>query len=427
MAGTASGAQGAEGSLLWSNDWSGIAGGNINQGIVEFPAGSDEWYLFYHSTWLSGKSKGWERNVGVDRLYFNDSDHEKPTMLPVTATPGWLRAAVAYLSPFVAAAPAFTMAQASEGVFTRPSGDSGVKSIAAMLGGAKQLCIDGIRNGAWTLTRQVDFGMSLGGSSSQQMSLVLRVMVAPFSQQGGCPRISLHLDQLISRSVVYCQLNSTDSQWRTVVCPVEAPSAIRLHGVHDLWIEFEGVEAPTTLLAVSWWQVKSYYDGYPVSARKLAAARMHTSPTKAAIPLIISSIAAGGSVAIRDTGPQGAVLVAGQGTQLADLALHDNEDGTWAIEVKLGPNHTTQSYACATPKTGLVTVIAATSRANCTQFRVQVMADGYYALRSTALGLWITVSASAAGGGGLVVASPNPRRDPGAVFNFTTLLGLPPR
>ena len=31
------------GTLMWSNDFGGLAGGNIHQGIIEFPQGSGEW------------------------------------------------------------------------------------------------------------------------------------------------------------------------------------------------------------------------------------------------------------------------------------------------------------------------------------------------------------------------------------------------
>lgn len=173
-----------KGTLLWSNDWSGVSGGNIHQGIVEFPVGSDLWYLFYHSVWLSGRSRGWERNVGVDRLYFNDSDPAAPTMLPVTVTPGWMRAAVKYLSPYASPVPAFTIAQASDGIFTRTSGDSGKESVAELRERPKQLCIDGIQDGGWTLTRQVDFGTPSSVANSQNVTFIfqLRVMVPPCEQ-----------------------------------------------------------------------------------------------------------------------------------------------------------------------------------------------------------------------------------------------------
>ena len=125
---------------MYSTDWD-EQGGNNHQGIVEFPAGSDRWYLFYHSAWLSGDGR--RRNVGVDRLYFNDTDPGDPVLLPVLATPNWLQAAVRYLNPYAAAVPAFTMAQASTGVTTRASDDTGAESVAAMSLGAQARCVAG--------------------------------------------------------------------------------------------------------------------------------------------------------------------------------------------------------------------------------------------------------------------------------------------
>ena len=86
----------------------------------------------------------------MDRVHFNGT-----TMLPVLGTPNWLRAAVAYLDPYTAPVPAFTMGQGSSNVRTAPSMDVG----GAVLGDeAKPLCITDLADGSWTLTRQVDFG-----------------------------------------------------------------------------------------------------------------------------------------------------------------------------------------------------------------------------------------------------------------------------
>jgi hypothetical protein len=55
-----------QGSLMWSPP----TGYNNHQGICEFPAGSEEYYFFYHSCWFSN-GDGQRRNVGVDRMYYN--------------------------------------------------------------------------------------------------------------------------------------------------------------------------------------------------------------------------------------------------------------------------------------------------------------------------------------------------------------------
>ena len=203
--------------------------------------------MFYHSAWLSGNGK--KRNVGVDRLYFNDSDPTHP-LLPVAATPGWLRAAQGYLSPYDAPVPAFTIAQASKGVFTRPSGDGGEDSLAVRShDDAKQLCIDGILDGGWTHTRQVDFGTPKTGAAASPpvaLALALRVAVPPCSP-GDCPRLTMHLGDVFSPAVLVCELGATTTAptststptsnpasasrgqplWSTAECPFDADGAAR--------------------------------------------------------------------------------------------------------------------------------------------------------------------------------------------------------
>ena len=402
------------GTLMFSSDWD-VQGGNNHQGLVEYPEGSDEYYLFYHSAWLSGN--GLRRNVGVDRLYFNDSDESSP-MLPVLATPNWLRSAVAYLSPFAAPVPAFLMAQASTGVVTQPSDDSGEGSIQEMSDdGAKGLCLTGILDGAWTHTRQVDFGSSDAAFQVEGLSLFLRVTV-PVCTPGDCPRVTLHLDQLSSPAVMDCQLNSTSGKWQTVVCPIA--TATQLRGVHDLFMLYEGAECVTTLLNVGWWQIKSG------KGRSITSPPPTHRPRKAEVPLTMYSSSAGGPVGVVIEAHGYQVLGARRGLTAAQLILADNEDGTWALRISgnsTGVICATQHSSDGSGDAVLAVSKMAANSDSCSRFRLQVVAGGQYALRSAAIGLWVKTDSTT---GALVVSVQDPRKDMAAVFNFTTALGLPP-
>lgn len=414
-----------KGTLMYSTDWN-VQGGNNHQGIVEFPTGSDNWYLFYHSAWLSGN--GLRRNVGVDRLYFNDSDPANP-LLPVLATPNWLRAAVQHLDPYAAAVPAFTMAQASTGVFTRASDDTdSVDSVAVMSGeGAKSRCLDGLRAGSWTHTRQVNFGAASSDHRLTSLVLLLRVSV-PACSVGRCPRLTLHLDSLGSPAVTDCTLNSTASKWATVSCPVSG--AAQMHGVHDLFMLYEGAEGVT----VGWWQLRAAGTEGTISVAPRAPANAQVQLTMRACaphqctwkaPTVSNTTGVPLPVGVVALGTHGSVLRANQGMTAAHMELHDNEDGTWGIRVGMKQP---ERYACATPQpaggTGgaVLSLSAATSDAPCARFRVQVMTDGVYSLRSAAIGLWVRVGAD----GVLRVEVKDPRSDPATAFTFVTTLGLPP-
>lgn len=150
-------------------------------------------------------------------------------LLEVSATPGWLRP-VEYLDPSTAAVPAFTMAEAAEGVQSRLSGDDG----SLVGGGAQQFCLD-MAAETWTHTRQVDFGA--GGHTS----ISLRVMVAAAAV------ISIHLDSLAASPAATCALTPAVS-WRTVNCALPAENLLR--GVHDLWFAVDrAANTPTSLSA----------------------------------------------------------------------------------------------------------------------------------------------------------------------------------
>ena len=427
-----------KGTLMFSTDWD-EQGGNNHQGIVEFPPGSDNWYMFYHSAWLSGN--GLRRNIGVDRLYFNDSDAANP-LLPVLATPNWLRAAVEHISPYAAVVPAFTMAQASTGVISRASDDVGAESVVKMSGdGAQNLCVDGIADQSWTHTRQVDFGGAAMGAQpgSAGIALMARVNV-PECSVGDCPRLSMHLGTLEApAAVTNCVLNSTSGEWATVRCPV---TGILSSGVHDVFFLFEGGRRTGTMLTFSWWKLASHSVATGMAVAPPTPTPSPTPPAKATVQFTMRACAphqctwkapavsnvTGVPVGVATLGTMGSVLAAKAGVTAAELVLHDNEDGTWGIRVG---RMARAVHVCATPQPagktgGAVLVLRDTAAAGdsepCARFRVQVMTGGVYALRSTAIGLWVVVGAD----GVLQVEVEDPRSTPATAFTFTTMLGLPP-
>ena len=114
------------------------------------------------------------------------------------------------------------------------SDDVGAESVAAMSAdGAKPRCVDGIHDGAWTHTRQLDFGRE----APSELWLSLRVKI-PTCSPGDCPRLTLHLDTLEAAASASCELNSTSGRWATVSCPIGGASKgsrQQLQGVHDLF------------------------------------------------------------------------------------------------------------------------------------------------------------------------------------------------
>eukprot|EP01052_Picozoa_sp_SAG31_P057186 SAG31_NODE_16784_length_696_cov_0.869347_1_plen_221_part_10 len=144
-------------------------------------------------------------------------------LLPVSATPGWLRP-VRYLDPSTSRVPAFTIAEAAQGVKSRLSGDTG----SVVGGGARQFCLD-MPAGSWSHTRQIDFGA--GGHTA----ITLRLKATSTAV------FSMHLNSLSSPSVSSCTV-AKSSEWQTIRCPLQP-----LHGVHDIWFSVVATAAQQTL------------------------------------------------------------------------------------------------------------------------------------------------------------------------------------
>jgi hypothetical protein len=104
--------------------------------------------------------------------------------------------------------------------------------------------------------------------------------------------------------------------------------------------------------------------------------------------------------------------------------------GTATEETHLLAQQAQAMYACATPPLAggdaQLLVTALTGTAHCARFRLQVLKEGSYALRSAAIGLWVLVSPTPEAHGALIVAAPNPLLEPAAAFNFSAT-HLPPR
>ena len=176
------------GSLMWSppgncgtedsatpcSGQNSTAGDNNHQGIAEFPPGSGALYLTYHTRSLAyarDAYRGFQRNVGIDRLYARADAYPLPAglpwvvndtvpgagggLLPVSATPSWVRQ-LRYLNPY-ARTPATLSAAMSSGLGTEPCAEGG-RNLGFVTAGAT-LQLKGVdfggAPGAATLTLRV--------------------------------------------------------------------------------------------------------------------------------------------------------------------------------------------------------------------------------------------------------------------------------
>ena len=225
-----------QGSLMWSPPFNcGLAGlgnessalcnatggDNSHHGMVEFPQGSGRHYLAYHTRKLGAERheyRGYQRNIALDRFYVNTSDARK-ALLPITATPSWLRPAK-YLNPY-AQTPAFTMAGASPGVHTEPCRD------AASTHGAKHFNVAGLLVNGFVHVRHADFG-SGSGATSVQLRVATKKGVAV--EVRSSPRVTRapHAD---AKLIVACDVPATGGweNWKTVTCPIPAGRASGVH------------------------------------------------------------------------------------------------------------------------------------------------------------------------------------------------------
>jgi hypothetical protein len=252
--------------------------------------------------------------------------------------------------------------------------------------------------------------------------------------------LSVYLDALATSPAAVCNVSGSAGLWQTVVCPLHTDN--RFKGVHDLLFSVQHQPPPiatsslaaapvqhppslNVLVAFAWWQLHG------------GAAFVPTTPTFAAVPVSMFSSSAAGSARL---GLAGNKLVASNSSTLATIVLHDNEDGTWALQLapqppaggRVGTAVAPPLFACTTtPASGdgeaeLLATATAPDQ-HCARFRLQVLKDGTFALRSAAVGLWVSVSTGA--GGVLAVAAHNPLLDAGSAFYIVSLSAtdaLPP-
>ena len=168
----------------------------------------------------------------MDRLYVNRADR---TLLPVTATPSWLRPAK-YLDPYTQT-PAFTVAFASKGVRTDPCGaDPEWPCDTETTPGAKPLHIAGTTDGSFVAVRHVDFGGGGGGgggtsggtrggatavqlrvaTSYNDVSIEIRASSSPSLPQSPSPASTVLLAK--------CILPNTNRAWFTSECAIPHPN-----------------------------------------------------------------------------------------------------------------------------------------------------------------------------------------------------------
>ena len=302
-------------------------GPNNHQGMVEFPAGSGEHYLAYHTRKLQQDRNltARARNVGIDRMYAKDG-----RLLPVTATPRWLRP-LKYVDPFVPT-PAVTLASCADGVEAVAAADDDSPARPALRAA----------RGAWTRVRAVDFG---GGASS----VTLRVATAA----AGSAAVEVRTSGAWVE-VAACALPATEDAWATVTCAVSG-----LRGVADEVRFVFGVD-----VRFGWWRFEGSR-GAPAPP----------PPTRGRhFPAALAAVGANGAFVACAGG-----VVAATGNASSRLAFVDNDDGTYAL-------------ACGgafVAADGLELALSPEPSA----WRLQGVAQGpYYALQAASTRAWLVAA-----------------------------------
>ena len=343
------------------------AGDNNHQGIAEFPAGSGALYLAYHTRALAYSENayhGFQRNVALDRLYARSDAYPLPPglpwvvndtaaggggLLPVTATPSWVRQ-LKFLDPY-SAVPATLSAAMSPGMGTEPCAEGGLN-------------LGFISNGAALSLRGVDFGAAPGAAG-----LTLRYAT---------PVAGVSVEVLGDGRALgpRCALPAT-GDWQVYAnasCAVAAGSASGIVG--NLTLAFFGPGA-TGLVNVRFW---AFAGG--------AASGALPPPVRARAAL---RSAATGLYACPRAGD--AVVVADSAAPCA-WVFSDLEDGTWALQSEGG------GWGCL-GSAGPLAAREAAPGAPCTRFWLYGTPVGSYALLSAGAGAF----AAAGEGAGAPIAA----------------------
>eukprot|EP01047_Picozoa_sp_COSAG01_P021466 COSAG01_NODE_1246_length_11073_cov_38.365683_6_plen_710_part_00 len=354
-------------------------GDNSHHGMIEFPRNSGKHWLAYHTRKLGaerGEYRGYQRNIGLDRMYVNRTDY---SLLSVTATPRWLRP-LKYLNPFVRT-PAFTIAGASIGIDTEPCTDAETSP------GAKALNIAHSYDGAATFIRHVDFGKT--GATSIQLRVA-----TPLA--GTWIEIRSDTTSNSSRLLAQCQLPHTGGwqKWRTINCVIPAGHAVGIHKtIHFVFRCTSGhSNRHEGLVNFHWWQC-------------FGGQTSGTVPPSVAIPVKIRARGSGGRFLTLTLPVNGSSLLVASSTDgITTFDLIDNEDGTWAIAAISDGDC---SMLCV-QSSGVVTAShrQVGSRPTCTKFRLQPTLDGSWAICSYMSGTgWLVVG----DGQRVVAAAVDPR------------------
>jgi arabinoxylan arabinofuranohydrolase len=253
-----------------------VVGDNTQMGVFEF---AGNYYSLYHSKTLARSRgvRGYQRNVGLDRLYFNADG----TLVPQTITEEGLKQ-VKYLNPYIRQE-AETIGR-EHSIETEPCTDEG--------GGRKVSHID---HNDWIRMHGVDFGTG---------ATTIEVRVAAEKAFG---KIEIRLDEVDGTLVGTIDVPETGGKtnWQTISTNLNGAT-----GVHDMYFIFKdgGFD-------FNWWQCKG---GRPSNA----------IPPKVIKPVSLRLLDRSEFVEVTENGLASGDLVI---NEQARFELIDNEDGSYSL------------------------------------------------------------------------------------------------
>jgi arabinoxylan arabinofuranohydrolase len=210
-------------SAVNNTDWN-------QQSFVEYPIGSDNWYIFYHSSEISGGKLN-ERAICADRVYFNSNG----TMKKVTQTRNGL-GTIAY-------------SKLKAQFYNSQRGTS----LEPVTGGAGQ-CVNWIENGDWITFDSVDFGPAHTCGAFQA------TVASPYGQDRNAKI------QVLANGVVVGELSVPKTggwqSWQTVTANLSG--ANKLTGVKQIQLRFTGKSGSLFNLDSFRFIRNSYYKPLPI-------------------------------------------------------------------------------------------------------------------------------------------------------------------
>jgi arabinoxylan arabinofuranohydrolase len=350
-------------------------GDNNHQGIVEFPVGSGRYLFAYHTRKLArdrGQYVGFQRNIALDALYFTDDASTYPLpvglpwlsgtgpgLVPVTATPLWLRP-LRYLDPY-ALQQAVTTAFASLGLDSEPCSEGGLN-------------LGFTFNGSFTIVRGADFGAAPGA-----LAVTFRV-ATPLD--GG------FINGPDGAPIARCAVpNSGDWQvWHNFTCPMPVGSAF---GVNDIIFLITG---PGTggILNIKSWQ----FSGGAVS---------RALPPPVMVLVVLRAASTGRYIYIHNKSdpdmdgvltPSGFVGTSALYDPSILFVLVDNEDGTYGLQASPHSSHAGMFVCASLSGAGPLVANAANGRYPCARYWLYGTTAGSYALLSAANGKFVVSGAA---------------------------------